>query len=209
MAVLLGLLIAFGRFSADREFVAMQACGVSIYRLLRPVAVVALLRDRRHRLRDDRRAARFQSGLPRNHLREVASTVENNIRPRVLFTEFPNHVLYVRELGDDHVMRDVFFTDTSKPGATRSTSRARAASSSIARTSSCSCSWRMAPSTAMKAADQDEYEGAQFESLSLSLDAQTGVPTGARPGPQEMTIAELRKTIAAVKPGDRLASTRA
>src|SRR5207244_11000710 len=43
MAVLLGPLIAFGRFSADREFVAMQACGVSIYRLLRPVALLALL----------------------------------------------------------------------------------------------------------------------------------------------------------------------
>ncbi|HET6958107.1 MAG TPA: LptF/LptG family permease, partial [Vicinamibacterales bacterium] len=41
MAVLLGLLIAFGRLSADREFVAMQSCGVSIYRLLRPLAVVA------------------------------------------------------------------------------------------------------------------------------------------------------------------------
>src|SRR3954467_3529852 len=43
MAVLLGLLIAFGRFSADREFVAMQACGVSVYRLLRPVIFIALV----------------------------------------------------------------------------------------------------------------------------------------------------------------------
>ena len=49
MAVLSGLLIAFGRLSADREFVAMQACGVSIYRLLRPVAFIAARRDRRHR----------------------------------------------------------------------------------------------------------------------------------------------------------------
>src|SRR3977135_741141 len=42
MAVLMGLLIAFGRLSADREFVAMQACGMSVYRLLRPVGVIAL-----------------------------------------------------------------------------------------------------------------------------------------------------------------------
>src|SRR5712671_64181 len=33
MSVLLGLLIALGRLSADREFVAMQSCGVSIYQL--------------------------------------------------------------------------------------------------------------------------------------------------------------------------------
>ena len=39
MALLLGLLVAFGRLSADREFVAMQACGVSLARLLRPVGV--------------------------------------------------------------------------------------------------------------------------------------------------------------------------
>src|SRR5919106_4659281 len=43
MSLLLGLLVAFGRLSADREFVAMQACGVSLLRLLRPVGVLSLL----------------------------------------------------------------------------------------------------------------------------------------------------------------------
>ena len=43
MSLLLGLLVAFGRLSADREFVAMQACGVSLLRLLRPVGVVSVL----------------------------------------------------------------------------------------------------------------------------------------------------------------------
>src|SRR5262249_41925768 len=42
MSLLLGLLIGFGRLSADREFVAMQACGVSLMRLLRPVAVLSI-----------------------------------------------------------------------------------------------------------------------------------------------------------------------
>src|SRR6478752_2378268 len=43
MAVLIGILIGFGRLSADREFVAMQACGVSLYRLIRPVALIAVM----------------------------------------------------------------------------------------------------------------------------------------------------------------------
>src|SRR3712207_5540059 len=43
MSLLLGLLVAFGRLSADREFVAMQACGVSLVRLLRPVGLIAVL----------------------------------------------------------------------------------------------------------------------------------------------------------------------
>src|SRR5687768_2821765 len=42
MSLLLGLLVAFGRLSADREFVAMQACGVSLARLLRPVGLVSV-----------------------------------------------------------------------------------------------------------------------------------------------------------------------
>ena len=43
MGVLLGLLIGFGRLSADREFVALQACGISLAHLLRPVALVAIV----------------------------------------------------------------------------------------------------------------------------------------------------------------------
>src|SRR3954471_10650706 len=43
MALLYGILFGLGRWSADREFVALQACGVSVFRILRPIAVLALL----------------------------------------------------------------------------------------------------------------------------------------------------------------------
>src|SRR6188508_249685 len=43
MVLLLGLLVGFGRLSADREFVAMQACGISLKRLLIPVGVVSMV----------------------------------------------------------------------------------------------------------------------------------------------------------------------
>src|SRR5688500_277561 len=43
MAVLVGILIGLGRISADRESVAMLACGVSPYRLLRPIGVLAVI----------------------------------------------------------------------------------------------------------------------------------------------------------------------
>src|ERR671934_1523045 len=41
MALLVGLLIGLGRLSADREVVALQACGVSLFRLLIPVGGLA------------------------------------------------------------------------------------------------------------------------------------------------------------------------
>lgn len=43
MAVLLGVLIGFGRMSGDRELIAARACGVSLYRLTIPVMGVALV----------------------------------------------------------------------------------------------------------------------------------------------------------------------
>src|ERR1700757_4633945 len=42
MAVLLGVLMGFGRMSSDQEMIAARACGVSLYRLAIPVLAVAL-----------------------------------------------------------------------------------------------------------------------------------------------------------------------
>src|ERR1700704_539236 len=42
MALLYGILLGLGRLSADREFVALQACGVSVFRICRPVALIAV-----------------------------------------------------------------------------------------------------------------------------------------------------------------------
>ena len=68
ISLLVGLLMALGRLSADREAVAMQACGVSLYRILRPVLLMARDRDGRHRLHHDGGDAAGQSDVPRHHL---------------------------------------------------------------------------------------------------------------------------------------------
>src|SRR2546430_287256 len=41
MALLYGILFGLGRLSADREFVALPACGVSVFRVPRPIALLA------------------------------------------------------------------------------------------------------------------------------------------------------------------------
>src|SRR5271168_1987133 len=43
MAVLLGVLMGFGRMSGDREIIAARACGVSLYRLAMPVIGFAIV----------------------------------------------------------------------------------------------------------------------------------------------------------------------
>src|ERR1700735_3265231 len=43
MAVLLGVLMGFGRMSGDRELIAARACGMSLYRLAMPVLGFAIV----------------------------------------------------------------------------------------------------------------------------------------------------------------------
>ncbi len=42
MAVLLGVLLGFGRMSAERELIAARACGISLYRLAIPVVAIGV-----------------------------------------------------------------------------------------------------------------------------------------------------------------------
>lgn len=43
LAFLLGILLAFGRLSADSEFIALKASGIGLYGLLRPVLILAVI----------------------------------------------------------------------------------------------------------------------------------------------------------------------
>jgi LPS export ABC transporter permease LptG/LPS export ABC transporter permease LptF len=94
MAVLVGILIGLGRMSADRESMALLACGVSPYRLLRPIGLFAGL-------------AALATGyvmivaIPDANqmfreitFRVVSQKVETDIQPRIFYQDFPGWVLY-------------------------------------------------------------------------------------------------------------------
>jgi LPS export ABC transporter permease LptG/LPS export ABC transporter permease LptF len=100
MALLVGILIGLGRMSADREAVALLACGVSPYRLLRPLGLFAVL-------------AALATGyvmivaIPDSNqtFRQITFTLvsqraETEIQPRVFYQDFPGWVLYAREEPD-------------------------------------------------------------------------------------------------------------
>ena len=125
MATLTGILVALGRMSGDRETVALLATGVSPYRLLRPVLGFAAV------MAGATAYVMFEA-IPdanqafRNITWEIISTkVENDIRPRVFFEDFPGYVLYVRDVGPDGGWKDVMVADTTKPDRTSVTLAAR------------------------------------------------------------------------------------
>ncbi|MEO8679286.1 MAG: LPS export ABC transporter permease LptF, partial [Vicinamibacterales bacterium] len=114
MALLIGILVAFGRLSGDREVVVMLACGVSPYRLLQPVLFLGVIAW------GATSWVMFEAMPDANQAsREITQTIamdraEGEVRPRVFFEDFPNMVLYVREVPlNGHGWLDVLAADTS------------------------------------------------------------------------------------------------
>jgi lipopolysaccharide export system permease protein len=94
MAMLLAILVAFGRLSADSEMVALRSSGLSLYQLVPPVAIVVALATAAT-------AALALHARPwgnrslRSALFEIArSRATAGIKPQVFNDDFPGLVIY-------------------------------------------------------------------------------------------------------------------
>ncbi|HEY9157552.1 LPS export ABC transporter permease LptF [Candidatus Binatus sp.] len=116
MAVLLGVLMGFGRMSSDQEMTAARACGISLYRLAVPVMLVALgvyalssyfafsLRP-------------WANSNLRNKLYELSQTrTSAGLKEKVFNSNFPGLVVYVDEMSDtDSSLKGVMISDARDP----------------------------------------------------------------------------------------------
>lgn len=117
MALLLAVLVAFGRLSSDSEITALQTSGVSLWQLLRPVAVFALAVFV---------LALFVSfygrpwgnGLLRTGLYEIAKTgAAAAIKEKVFADDFPGLVIYVDRMAPGGgTLHGVLIADTREKG---------------------------------------------------------------------------------------------
>jgi LPS export ABC transporter permease LptG/LPS export ABC transporter permease LptF len=189
MALLVGLLIALGRLSEDREWVALQACGVSVYRLLRPIALLSVLAWATtsyvllEALPDANQAFR-EITIP-----VVMDRAESDIKPRVFFQDFPNRVLYVRDVLPDGKWRDVFVWDASRGEPTVSVAQTgRMVVDRGKRTVQL-----VLEEGTQHAGPADKYQVQTFKEVVQSLDP-SAVFTREKiqKGANEMTIGELR-----------------
>jgi len=121
MALLFGVLLGLGRLNADNELVAMQAAGIPLGRLVRPVLALAgllfalnvvltvwVLPASNQRLRA-LRAELLRSGRFAGH-----------VEPKVFYDQFPGLLLYVRDVDrESGYWRGVVLYDRSVPGEER------------------------------------------------------------------------------------------
>ena len=105
----------------------MMACGVSPLRLLRPVFLLAVLAAAATGWVMIEAIPDANQTFREITLRVVADRAEGQVRPREFFADFPDTVLYVREVPPDGGWKDVFAADTTQPAAAGDLPRAHAA----------------------------------------------------------------------------------
>jgi LPS export ABC transporter permease LptG/LPS export ABC transporter permease LptF len=197
MALLIGLLITLGRLSGDREIVAMEACGVSLGRLLRPLLLFAVVATA---------ATTYVMivALPfaNQAFREITFKLlmtrgETKIKPRVFYTDFPNLVIYVREVTPGVGWTDVMVSENSEP--TRPKTYLAKKGRLLLDESKRTVQMVLFDGTthSVNLDEPEKYEHGTFSQTAIIIDPETVFPrTGPMKGYTEMTIAELKVEMA-------------
>ena len=108
MSVLLGILIGFGRLSADREFVAHAGVRRQPVPPDPPRGARRRAGDRGHGPPDHCRTARRRiRRSAKSPSTSIANRAESNVKPRVFYGEFPNRTIYVRDVVAGRLARRV------------------------------------------------------------------------------------------------------
>jgi lipopolysaccharide export system permease protein len=116
MAVLLGVLLGFGRMSSDRELTAARACGISLYRLSAPVLAMALMAWAISSWLAFSVRPWANSQLRETLLRLTRTRATAGLQEKIFNKSFPGLVLYVDTIDPgDEGMRGVLIADSRNP----------------------------------------------------------------------------------------------
>ena len=199
MALLLAILVAFGRLSSDSEIIALRAAGISLYRLLIPVAgfavVVTILT-----LGLSMYARPWGNSRLRTGLYEIIRTrAAAGIKPKVFNDEFTGLVIYVDDLQPaTDELEGVLISDTREPSM-HNTVYAETGHL-VSNEGHHTLTLRLENGGIYSATNQGHgYEQTRFATYDLTLDLDTTLAQlrNRSPDASEMTLPELRAIIAA------------
>ena len=112
LAFLLGILLAFGRLSADSEFIALKASGVSLYALLKPVIGLALGCSLLATWMTVSVEPAGKTAFRNELFQLTTSRASIGIRPGVFNDDFNGIVLYASGMDERRdIMQGVFISD--------------------------------------------------------------------------------------------------
>ena len=197
MALLVGILIALGRLSGDREIVALEACGVSLGRLLRPLLLLALLATAATTYIMIVALPAANQAFREITFKLIMTRAESEVKPRVFFDDFPNKVIYVRDVTPGVGWSDVVVADNVAPDDPKLylAKRGRLLLDQTKRT--VQLVLEDGTSHSVKLQEPEKYQLVRFAQTVISIDPDSVFPrAGPVKGDPEMTIAELKARMA-------------
>jgi len=198
MALLLAILVALGRLSADSEIVALRANGFSLYQLARPVLVFALL-ALAATLALSSWVRPWGNRLLKSALYDIAKTrAAVGLRERVFNADFPGLVIYVDRIdGAGSDLRGVLISDTRDPNQHNTVFARRGIL--LNDEQSHTVTLRLVDGrieTTVPGEEQFNETGFAIYDINLDLAAALAESGSRQRDPKEMTLAELREAIA-------------
>ena len=116
MSVMLAILLTFLRLSSDNEIVALKSCGMSIYGLLTPVLLFALLGFFLTMFMTVYGVPRSKASLEEMTLKIAASNVDIGLKERTFNDSFKGVMLYINKIDvKNRKLIDVFIEDKRQP----------------------------------------------------------------------------------------------
>ncbi len=204
LSFLLGILLAFGRISADSEYIAMKASGISLYSMVKPVAFLALvftLLTATITLLVEPASKRAL----RAKIFEIASTSLNiSVKPGIFNDDMPDIVLYAQGVDERRgIMRDVFISD--ERNNTAPTTIIANEGFFISSPDSLILTLRLQSGEIHRQpgnTEEDTYQTISFNNYDINLDFSEQISQGQRSRSRgEMSWVELNQEIEQATPG--------
>ena len=197
MAFLVGLLVALGRISVDREGVALQACGVSPASLLRPILCCAFIAAMGTLYTLVWLLPNANQSFREVTYSIIATRVQAEVKPRVFYEDFPGVILYVRETPvDSQSWSQVFLADTRTPGRPEIFVSERGRISLNREDRQVAIVLEDGARHDVTPDRPEQYELHEFQRIVMTLDPETVFPRmGPQRGYPELTISELQNEV--------------
>jgi len=111
LSFLLGVLLGFGRLSSENETIAMRASGISLYTLLKPVLIIAVITALITGILTLVLEPSGKSAFKQQVFSIATSRASAGIEAGVFNRSFDGITLYVREIDSGGGLRDIFIAD--------------------------------------------------------------------------------------------------
>jgi lipopolysaccharide export system permease protein len=198
MAMLLAILVAFGRLSADSEMIALRSSGLSLYQLVPSVAafvVIATLLTAALSFYARPWGTRSLKGA----LYEIARTrASAGIKPQVFNDDFPGLVIYTEDIDPTtDRLRHVLVADEREPGQQQTIFASEATMVSDERLLTVTLRLRQGFIASTDNRGGADYQ-TDFETYDVNLDLRQAFAAARHDrDPKEMSFPQVRRAIAA------------